>query len=97
MNNKTLGIVFGILLIIVAVIFISQSGKNERTFREVLVDIDTSAVTEVLIYPKSKNPNEVKLFKDKNIPFKFSFCIQLSHIAFNFFSFCIQIFHFAKR
>jgi len=66
MNNKTLGIVFGILLIIVAVIFISQSGKNERTFREVLVDIDTSAVTEVLIYPKSKNPNEVKLFKDKN-------------------------------
>ena len=66
MNNKTLGIVFGILLIIVAVIFISQSGKNERTFREVLVDIDTSAVTEVLIYPKSKKPNEVKLFKDKN-------------------------------
>ena len=66
MNNKTLGIVFGILLIIVAVIFISQSGKNERTFREVLVDIDTSAVTEVLIYPKSKKPNEVKLFKENN-------------------------------
>ena len=38
---------------------------DERTFREVLVNIDTSAVTEILIYPKSQNHNEVKLFKAK--------------------------------
>ena len=66
MNNKTLGIIFGILLVIAAFIFIFQSGKNERTFREVLVDIDTSAVTQIIIYPKSQKPNEVKLFKDKD-------------------------------
>ena len=40
--------------------------KTERTFREVLVDIDSSAVTEILIYPKSQNHKEVKLFKDKD-------------------------------
>ena len=66
MNNKTLGIIFGGLIVIAVVIFIFQGGKNERTFREVLVDIDTSAVTEILIYPKSHKPNEVKLFKENN-------------------------------
>jgi hypothetical protein len=30
----------------------------------VLVDIDTSEVTEIFIYPKSQNHNEVKLYKD---------------------------------
>jgi len=66
MNNKTLGIIFGGLIVIAVVIFIFQSGKNERTFREVLVDIDTSAVTEIFIFPKSHKPNEVKLYKENN-------------------------------
>jgi hypothetical protein len=66
MNNKTLGIIFSGLIIIAAAIYIFQGGKNERTFREVLVDIDTSSVTEILIYPKSHKPNEVKLFKENN-------------------------------
>ena len=66
MNNKKLGIIFGGLIVIAVVIFIFQGGKNERTFREVLVDIDTSAVTEILIYPKSHKPNEVKLYKENN-------------------------------
>ena len=64
-NNKILGIVFVILLLIGAFIFVFDGGKTERTFREVLVDIDTSKVTEILIYPKSQNHKEVKLFKDK--------------------------------
>ena len=64
MNNKTLGIIFGILLVVAAFMFFFQSEKNERTFREVLVDIDTSAVTQIIIYPKSQKPNEVKLFKE---------------------------------
>jgi len=66
MNNKTLGIIFGILLVVVAFLFLFQSGKDERTFREVLVDIDTSAVTEILIYPKAKEHGEVKLFLDND-------------------------------
>jgi hypothetical protein len=66
MNNKLLAIIFGILLILGILIFVFQGGNNERTFRGVLVDIDTSAVTEILIYPKSQNHKEVKLFKDDN-------------------------------
>ena len=65
-NNKILGIVFVILLLIGAFIFVFDGGTTERTFREVLVDIDTSKVTEILIYPKSQNHKEVKLFKDND-------------------------------
>jgi hypothetical protein len=63
-NNKILGIIFGILVIIGLFLFVFDGDKNERTFREVLVDIDTSAVTEIFIYPKSQNHKEVRLYKD---------------------------------
>jgi hypothetical protein len=66
MNNKILAIVFGILVIIGVLIFIFQGGKNERTFRDVLVDVDTTSITEILIYPKSQNHQEVKLFKEED-------------------------------
>lgn len=62
-NNKTLALLFAALLVIVILFVLLDSGKNERTFRQVLVDIDTSSVTEILIYPKSQNHQEVKLFK----------------------------------
>jgi hypothetical protein len=64
-NNKILGIVFTALLLLVVLLFVFEGGKSERTFRQVLVDIDTTAVTEILIYPKSQSYKEVKLFKDK--------------------------------
>ncbi|MCU0405786.1 MAG: DUF4340 domain-containing protein [Ignavibacteriaceae bacterium] len=64
-NNKILGIIFGILVLIGLFLFVFDGGKTERTFREVLVDIDTSKVTEILIYPKSQNHKEVKLYKEK--------------------------------
>jgi hypothetical protein len=63
-NNKILGLIFGVLLLVVVFLFLFEGGKNERTFREVLVDIDTTAVTEILIYPKSQEHKEVKLFKE---------------------------------
>ena len=66
MNNKILTIVFGVLVIIGILIFLFQEGKNERTFRDVLVDVDTTSISEILIYPKSQNRQEVKLFKDKD-------------------------------
>jgi hypothetical protein len=62
-NNKTLALLFAVLLIVVILFVLLDSGKNERTFRQVLVDIDTSSVTEILIYPKSQDHQEVKLFK----------------------------------
>jgi hypothetical protein len=63
-SNKTLTIVFGILLIIALFTFVFDGGKNERTFRDELVSIDTSRVDEILIYPKSKNHQEVKIYKE---------------------------------
>ena len=63
-NNKILGFIFGVLLIVVVLLFLFEGGRNERSFRNVLVDIDTTAVTEILIYPKSQEHKEVKLFKD---------------------------------
>ena len=65
-NNKILGLVFGVLLLLVVLLFVFDGGKSERTFRQVLVEIDTTAVTEILIYPKSQNHKEVKLFKEED-------------------------------
>lgn len=65
-NNKILGIIFGLLFLTGIFLFLFDGGKSERTFRSVLVNIDTSAVTEILIYPKSQNHKEVKLYKDKD-------------------------------
>lgn len=51
---------------IVAVVKMSASLKSERTFRDVLVEIDSSQVTEILIMPKqTEGPKpEVRLYKD---------------------------------
>ncbi|MBE0570622.1 MAG: DUF4340 domain-containing protein [Ignavibacteriaceae bacterium] len=65
-NNKILGIIFGVLLLTGIFLFLFDGGKSERTFRDVLVNIDTTAVTEIIIYPKSQNHKEVKLYKDKD-------------------------------
>ncbi|OGU55207.1 MAG: hypothetical protein A2V66_00655 [Ignavibacteria bacterium RBG_13_36_8] len=61
-TNKNLLIVFSVLVVLLLVIILWDGGKGERTFRETLVDIDTSSVTEILLYPKSQNHNEMKLF-----------------------------------
>lgn len=65
-SNTTLWIVFAVLLIAVVLIFTTESTKKERSFRKELVTIDTSAVTSLSIYPKSKNGQEVKLLLDGN-------------------------------
>jgi len=66
-SNKKLSILFVILLVIAAIFYLPDSSKNERTFRDKLVDIDTSSVSEIVIFPKSLNGGYVKLFKDENI------------------------------
>ena len=64
-SNKALLVLFAILLLIVVITIITDSGKNERTFREELVDLDTAKVSAIYIYPKSQNHKEVKLFKEE--------------------------------
>lgn len=65
-SNKNLWIIFAILLIAVILIFSTESTKNERSFKKDLVSIDTSAVTSLSIFPKSKPGQEVKLLKNNN-------------------------------
>jgi len=65
-SNKILGLVFAVLLLVVVILILSDSGKNERTFREVLVDIDTNTVSQILIYSKANNYQPVKIFKKNN-------------------------------
>ena len=62
LNNSTLVIIFFVLLIVVVGILFFDSG-NERTFRDVLVDIDTTSVTEIHILAKANNFKPVRLFK----------------------------------
>ncbi len=63
---KILGIIFVLLLIIVAWRYIFNAGKNERSFRSTLVSIDTAKVTSISLYPQATGHKEVKIFKEGN-------------------------------
>ncbi len=62
-SNKLLWIFLAVLIIVVAIIFSTESTKNERTFRKDLVSIDTAKVSQISIYPKSLKGKEVRLTK----------------------------------
>ena len=62
-NNKVLGFIFILLLVIVIVAYLSDAGKEERTFREELVNIDTTAVTKIVINTKSNNYKPFSIYK----------------------------------
>jgi len=66
-SNKTLWIVFAVMLIAVILIFTSESTKKERSFRKNIVSVDTSSITSFSIFPKSKKGEEVKFLKDDDI------------------------------
>lgn len=66
-SNKTLWIIFAILLVAVILIFSTESTKKERSFRKDLVSVDTSSVSSIVLYPKSKPGQQIKLLKDDEI------------------------------
>jgi hypothetical protein len=66
-SNKTLWIIFAILLVAVLLIFTTESTKKERSFKKDLVSVDTSAITSISIFPKSKPGQEVRLLKNDGI------------------------------
>ncbi|MCF8266548.1 MAG: DUF4340 domain-containing protein [Ignavibacteriales bacterium] len=66
LNNKKLGLLFGILLISVILFYFLQGKGNSRSFREDLVSIDTTLVSKITIYPKSSPANPISLIKEKN-------------------------------
>ncbi len=65
-STSKLAIVFVLLLLIVAVIYFTGTGKKERNFKKDIVTIDTSAVTEIFIYPKSLKGKYLKIFRSDN-------------------------------
>jgi hypothetical protein len=67
-SNKSLLIVFGVLIIIAAIYMIIESNRGERTFKSDIVNIDTAKVTAISIFPRATNHKEVRLYKegDKN-------------------------------
>ena len=65
-SSKKLLIVFVVLLAIAAFFIYYDSSHEIRTFKKDIVNIDTSAVTSISIYPKVTNHKEVRLYKEGN-------------------------------
>jgi len=64
-STKKLTLIFSVLAVIVLLIFVFDSGQD-RTFRDKLVEIDTSTVSKIVIYPKSQQGSDVTLFKEED-------------------------------
>jgi len=67
MSNKILAVLFVVIAVITIIVYFPSGNKTERTFRTELVEIDTSAVSEIIISPKSMNGESFRIFKSDNI------------------------------
>lgn len=65
-NQKTIIILFAVLLVLVIGVTIIDKQKNERTFKDDLVEVNADDVTQILIYPKSMKGEEINLVKEDN-------------------------------
>lgn len=66
MSNKILAILLILFVIIAVIVYFPSGNKTERTFRTELVDVDTSAISEIIISPKSMNGNSFRIFKENS-------------------------------
>ena len=66
LNLKTILILFAVLLVLVVGVNIIDSQKNERTFKDDLVEVNADDVTQILLYPKSAKGKEIKLEKEND-------------------------------
>ena len=64
LNIKTLAITFGVLLLAVVAVKISDSLSHGNTLKDVLFDINTDDVTTIRIYPQSEKGKEITLVKN---------------------------------
>lgn len=64
--SRTLLIIFGVLLLLAILFVYYDSQHEERTFTRDIVNIDTSKVNSISIFPKVTNHKEVNLFKEGN-------------------------------
>lgn len=63
-NNKYLLVAFVILIVLFVFVKFYKSAKSERTLRADIVQIDTAAVTKILLYPESDKGQEVVFIKE---------------------------------
>lgn len=61
LNTKTLLIIFLALVAVVVLTQIMDKKKGSRTFKQELVNVDTSLVNEILLYPNSEQHKEIRL------------------------------------
>ncbi len=67
LNNKTLLYIFIALLALFFIVKWYQKTRAEKTLNTELVSIDTSKVSEILLYPTAENRKEIKFFKENNV------------------------------
>jgi len=65
-NQKTILILFAVLLVLVIGVTIIDKQKHERTFKNELVEVNADEVTGILIYPRSKKGGKIKIEKDND-------------------------------
>ena len=67
-SNKTLVIIFVVLIAVAAIYIVVESNRGERSFKSNIVNIDTTKVTAISIFPRATNHKEVRIYKagDKN-------------------------------
>jgi len=66
-NTKLLLITLVILSAVLVFTYLTDEKKGARTFREELVNMDTSLVNIILLFPQSDNHKEIKLVKNGNV------------------------------
>lgn len=64
MSTTKLAIIFVILLVIVFAVNFFNGESKQNTFKSIIVNVDTSKVSKITIYPKDKSKNSVTLIKD---------------------------------
>ncbi len=69
-SNKTLLIIFGVLVVFAAAYLVIESSHGEKSFKTDIVNIDTSKVTAISIYPRAADHREVRLYKKGNAGWK---------------------------
>ena len=63
LTTKTLVLIFIVLFLVIALVFMMDEKKGGRTIKEELVRIDTSSVTSISLFPQSDNHAEIKISK----------------------------------
>jgi len=62
-SNKKLLIVFGVLLLLVAITFSADFFKKDSNYKSDLFTLDSAKISSITIYPKRKNEGEIKFTK----------------------------------